>query len=164
MRLPRPTLLQRIFATADRFGWIGPLLARLSLAAVFIPTGWGKLHNLGQITAYFTELHVPMPHLNAVVASTTEFVGGSLILVGLLTRVASLPLAVVMVVAILTAKRADIDGPTALFAFNEATYFAVFVWLALKGAGAASFDALLHRRMPKPLRPLLRPAPETQSS
>jgi len=135
--------LDRLSSAADRASWLGPLLARLTLAAVFAPTGWGKLHNLEKITAFFTELHIPAPQVNAVVASATEFFGGLLLLIGLGTRLVSLLLAFTMAVAIFTAKRAEIDGIATLLAFTEFTYLAMLLWLALVGAGSASIDRLI---------------------
>jgi putative oxidoreductase len=140
------SLLSRARSTAERLSWAGPLLVRISLASVFIVTGWGKLHDLGKVTAFFTELGIPIPGLNAGMAATVEFVGGILILVGLFTRLAALPMAFVMFIAILTARRPEIDGVASLFAFNEFTYLACFVWLAVAGAGAISLDRLLFGR------------------
>jgi len=136
------SFLSRLSSAADRASWLGPLLARLTLAAVLIPTGWGKLQNLEKITAFFTELHIPAPHVNAVVASSTEFLGGLLLLIGLGARLVSLPLAFTMLVAIFTAKRAEIDGITTLLGFTEFTYLAMLVWLALVGPGSAPLDRL----------------------
>src|SRR5262249_27044874 len=129
-------ILSRLLSAADHASWLGPLLARLTLAAVFIPSGWGKLQNLDKFAAYFTELQIPAPHLNAIVASSTEFLGGVLLLVGFGTRLVSLPMAFTMVVAILTAKRGEIDGVATLFGFTEFTYLAMFLWLTLAGAGS----------------------------
>ncbi len=143
MSLSFKSLLSRARSLVDSLQWAGPLLVRISLASVFIVTGWGKLHDLGKVTGFFTELGIPMPGLNAGVVSTVEFVGGILVLVGLFTRFAALPLAFSMLVAILTARRGDIDGVATLFAFNEFTYFACFVWLVLSGAGPVSLDRLL---------------------
>jgi putative oxidoreductase len=126
---------------------------RISLASVFIVTGWGKLHDLAKVTGFFTELGIPMPAFNAGVVSIIEFVGGSLILVGLFTRLAAIPLALSMLVAILTARRGDIDGVAALGAFNEFTYFACFVWLLVAGAGAVSLDRVLFGKWVKSLPP-----------
>ncbi len=147
------TLLSRALALANRLAWLGPLLVRISLAAVFMVTGWGKLHDLPKITAFFTELGIPMPGLNAVVVSTVELVGGTLLLVGLFTRLAALPMAFSMLVAILTAKRGEVDGLATLFGFNEFTYFACFLWLVVAGAGAVSLDRILFARWPKRRHP-----------
>ncbi|HXX30339.1 MAG TPA: DoxX family protein [Myxococcaceae bacterium] len=156
------TVLTRARSIADRLSWAGPLLVRLSLAGVFIFTGWGKLHDLERITGFFTELGIPMPGVNAVVVSALEFVGGLLLLVGLFTRFAALPLAFSMVVAIVTARRGEIEGIASVLAFNEFTYLACFLWLALAGAGAISLDRLLFGRMagagPHPALPVSAPA------
>ena len=75
----------------------------------------------------------------------TEFFGGLLVLLGLGTRLVSLPLAFTMVVAILTAKRPNIDGLTTLVGFEEWSYLVMFIWIALAGAGPLSLDALIRR-------------------
>jgi putative oxidoreductase len=74
-----------------------------------------------------------------------EFFGGILVLVGLGTRLVSLPLAFTMVIAILTAKRADITGLTALVGLEEWSYLVFFLWLAVAGAGPLSLDRLVAR-------------------
>jgi putative oxidoreductase len=139
--------LQRLAdLTSRRLAFLGPTLARLTVGLVFIGTGWGKLHNLGDVTDFFASLHIPAPGFNARLAASTEFFGGIAVLVGLGTRLAALPMAFTMVVAILTAKRGDITGLTALVGFEEWSYLVFFVWLALAGAGPLSLDALLRRR------------------
>lgn len=136
----------RALAALARFAWVGPLALRLSLGAVFLGTGWGKLHNLSQVTSFFTQLGVPLATVVAPVIACIELVGGTLILLGLFTRLAALPLMAIMAVAILTAKRPDIDGIRTLLAFDEFTYLAGFLWLFVAGAGKASLDALLFAR------------------
>ena len=152
--------------SGDKLAFIGPTLARLTVGLVFIGTGWGKLHSLGDVTDFFASLHIPAPGFNARLAASTEFFGGILVLVGLGTRLASLPLAFTMVVAILTAKRADISGLTALVGFEEWSYLVFFIWLAVAGAGPLSLDNLVDALAARPPRvpgaglpkPLLRPA------
>jgi putative oxidoreductase len=149
------TVRTRALTVLDRFSWVGPLAVRLTLGSVFLGTGWGKLHNLGQVTSFFTELGIPFPSVQAPMVSGIELFGGALILVGLFTRFAALPLMATMVVAILTAKRPEIDGIRSLLAFDESVYFAGFLWLAVAGAGKASLDWLIFgRKSPLP-RPLL---------
>jgi putative oxidoreductase len=139
---------------ADRLKSLAPLLLRLTLGLTFVSTGWGKLHGLAEVTAFFQTLHIPFPGLNAAVVAGTEFLGGLLILVGLGTRLVALPLAFTMVIAIATAKWAEVDGPIALAGFVETSYLAMFLTLALIGPGALSLDALLMRwRAPSTRRP-----------
>ena len=151
----------RVRTTADKISFMGPALARLTVGLVFIGTGWGKLHSLPDVTAFFGSLHIPAPGFNATLAASTEFFGGILILLGLGTRLVSLPLAFTMVVAILTAKRDDLTGLTALVGFEEWSYLVFFLWLALAGAGPLSVDRLIawfRNRQAAPLpKPLLRP-------
>ena len=140
-------LRRAVLAKVEKIAWFAPLLARLAVGIVFLTTGWGKLHNLSQVTDYFTELHIPAPHAQAILVATTEFLGGLCLTVGLFTRLAALPLSVTMVVAILTAKRAEIDGINALFGFEEFLYFTIFIWLAIVGPGKISIDHLIVRRL-----------------
>jgi putative oxidoreductase len=159
------SILSRLSSASERVSFLGPLLARLTLAAVFIPSGWGKLHSLEKVTAFFAELHIPAPQLNALVASSIEFFGGLLVLVGLGTRLVSLPLAFTMVVAIFTARRSEIDGIATLLGFIEFSYFAMFIWLALVGPGLVSLDRLIYRaKRRRTSERALRPTPTTVGS
>ena len=66
--------------------------------------------------------------------------GGILLLVGLLTRFAAVPLMIVMVVAIVSAKLGDVDGLETFLGFEEVSYFVMFAWLAVAGPGPVSID------------------------
>jgi putative oxidoreductase len=145
-------LRTRLLKVADKLSWLGPTLARITVGVVFMTTGWGKLHGLDDVTKLFTDLHIPAPAFQAALVATTEFVGGLFILLGLFTRLAALPLAVTMVVAILTAKRGDIDGLSTLLGFEEVTYLVVFLWLAVAGPGPLSLDRLLGKWIDAPKR------------
>jgi putative oxidoreductase len=133
----------------NKAAWLGPALIRLTLGVVFIGTGWGKLHSLDKVTDFFTELHLPAPHFQAVLVASTELFGGAAILLGLLTRLAAIPLAVTMIVAIATAKRGDIDGLPSLLGFEEWSYLAMYVLLIVGGPGKLSLDHLLARWLGK---------------
>lgn len=123
--------------------WLAPLLGRLSVGLLFLSTGWGKVHNLDKVTKFFVELKIPMPALNAVVVGYSELVCGALLVIGLFTRLATVPLIVSMVVALLTAKLADIHGLFDLVGAEEFTYLCVLLMLTLIGPGKASLDELL---------------------
>jgi putative oxidoreductase len=144
--------LQSAFGLGDRLANraqkatpVALLLLRVCLAAVFIPSGWGKLHDLAKVTAFFTELGIPAPHLNAVVVAISELGCGTLLLLGLLARAAALPLVASMAVAIITAKRADIAGVADLFALDEFIYVAMAFAVATLGPGRFALDALARR-------------------
>ena len=138
-------LLDRLRAVGDKLRFLGPTLGRLTVGIVFMGTGWGKLHTLDKVTQFFTDLGIPMPGFNARLTACTEFFGGLLMLLGLGTRLVALPMAFTMVIAIITAKKDDIDGFTSLFGFEEWSYLVFFVWLAVAGARPLSLDALIAR-------------------
>jgi putative oxidoreductase len=81
------------------------LVIRLYWGWQFVLTGRGKLMHLDKTTAFFTSLNIPAPKLNAILASSTECIGGTLLILGLFTRFASLALICVMCVAFWTADR-----------------------------------------------------------
>jgi putative oxidoreductase len=128
---------------ASHFAWAGPLLMRLVVGYVFMLTGWGKLNNLPQMIQNFTEWGVPFPQILTPFVSAVECFGGAMLMLGLFTRIPAAMLAVVMLVAVKSAKWDSIDSLETLLGFEEATYFAAFMWLAITGPGAASLDRLL---------------------
>jgi putative oxidoreductase len=137
-------LYVRALRIADKLAWLGPLAVRVVIGLVFVMSGWGKLHHLDDITEFFTTLHIPMPHANAVFVSCVELVGGLLLIVGLGTRIAALFLIGVMTVATLTAVLPDPEKQ--VLSSIEISYLLSFVWLMLSGGGAASIDHLIARR------------------
>jgi len=143
------SLRARALAVSRKLEWLPLLLVRGSLAAVFIPTGWGKLQDLGKVTAFFTQLGIPAPHFNAVLVALSELGCGILLLAGVLSRLAALPLVVSMTIAIITAKRADLSGITDLFAVDEFIYIVLASVVVIFGAGALSVDGLARRWLPK---------------
>jgi putative oxidoreductase len=140
---------------ASYFYWAGPLFARLVVGYVFLQTGWGKLHHLPKIIQAFAGWKIPYPSVMAPFVSGVEFVGGILLILGLLTRFASGALAIVMIVAIAAAKWSEVDSLDTLLGFEETTYLAIFFWLAIAGAGKISLDRLLEKRHPEILPELL---------
>jgi putative oxidoreductase len=129
----------------NAFNWLSPSLARLTVGMVFFQSGWGKLHDLAKVTDYFTELGLPAPAFQAMLTSTTECVCGSLLLLGLCTRLAAVPLIITMMVAIRTALWDQVESVTSLFGIAEFLYITLLVWLGTNGAGPLSLDQVIER-------------------
>jgi putative oxidoreductase len=127
--------------------WLAPLFARIVVGWVFLLSGWGKLHNLAQVTENFIGWGIPFPHVLTPFVSGVEFFGGLFLLLGLMTRISAGALGVTMIVAIASAKWGDVDSLGTLLGFDETEYLALFLWLAIAGAGRLSLDALLERRV-----------------
>ena len=135
-----------VLAIAARLQWLPPTLARFTLGWIFLWSGWGKLHNLDSVIEFFGSLGIPHPELQAPFASATELVCGALLLAGLFTRIAGVPLIVTMVVAIVTAQRENVAGLGDLFGLAEYLYIVLLLWLGIAGGGPLSLDHLLVRR------------------
>jgi putative oxidoreductase len=125
------------------------LAIRLYWGWQFFGTGKGKLVNHEKVTGFFQSLHIPMPGFNAYLAGGTECVGGLLLLIGLGTRLVSLPLIFTLTIAYLTAEQdalkqifSDPDKfvTAAPFLFLEAC-----VILLAFGPGKFSVDYLLEK-------------------
>ena len=140
-------LHRMLLATAERLGFLPPLLARVACGAVFVASGWGKLHNLPQIVDFFRSLGIPAPELQAPFVATVELIGGMLLLAGLASRVAAVFLMATMVVATATAIWPEVTGIVDLLGKVEILYFVLFAWIAVAGPGAVSLDALVARRL-----------------
>ncbi len=108
---------------------------------VFLWSGWGKLSNLPATTENFVSWGIPFPHLLTPFVSGVEFFGGILLLLGLMTRISAGALGVTMIVAIKSAKWDQVDSLETLLGFDETEYLALFLWLAIAGAGTV-FDRL----------------------
>jgi len=134
-------------------GFLAPLLTRLVIGQAFFLTGRGKLQNIDKIVEFFTGLGIPMPGLNAAFVSRLEYYGGMLLIVGLATRLIALLLSSTMVVALMTADKADFvgaftgAGEKGLTDVTAFVYLLFLVWLVLHGPGWLSLDALVRRAL-----------------
>lgn len=148
MKILVDTLIEWPRRVARHLDWLGPLFARLVTGWVFLWTGWGKLTHLPLVTQNFESWGIPAPHLLAPIASGIEFVGGILLLAGLMTRITAGALGVVMIVAIAAVQGPEVDSMLAFLGLEETMYLALFLWLAIAGAGHASVDAALEWHSP----------------
>lgn len=141
----RTRLLDRL----KRLSALPSLLARLTLGLVFVESGWGKLGNLERVAGFFASLGLPAPAFQAHLVAFSEFGFGILVLAGLCTRLAALPLSAIMVVAIVTARSEELSGfwggLSALAGFTEFLYLLLLVWLIVAGPGALSLDRLFFK-------------------
>jgi putative oxidoreductase len=126
------------------------LAVRLYWGWQFIETGWGHLTHLDKVTAYFTELGIPAPGLNAPFVSTLEFVGGILLALGLGSRLIALLLTCNMLVAFVTGDREALfsvfSEPDKFYAAAPYTFLIASLIVLLFGPGKFCLDTLLAKR------------------
>ena len=130
---------------AHHLTWLAPLFARITVGWVFMLSGLGKLHSLPQVTENFVGWGIPFANILSPFVSGVEFFGGLFLLLGLLTRISAGALGITMIVAIKSAKWADVDSLETLLGFDEFEYLALFLWLAIAGPGVLSLDNALLR-------------------
>jgi putative oxidoreductase len=145
MRLLVQWLVEGPQRIASHLAWLAPLFARITVGWVFLWSGWGKLNSLPQVTENFVGWGIPNAHVLAPFVSGVEFFGGLLLLVGLLSRISAGALGITMIVAIRSAKWADVDSLETLLGFDEFEYLALFLWIAIAGPGVLSIDHILQR-------------------
>jgi putative oxidoreductase len=125
------------------------LVMRLYWGWQFFQTGKGKLMNLDRTTGFFQSLNIPHPHLNAIMAGCTECFGGLFLLLGLGSRVLTIPLIVTMCVAYATADpdrvKVIFSNPDKFVTADEFLFMLTAIIVLIFGPGKFSLDWLIAR-------------------
>jgi putative oxidoreductase len=134
-------------------GWLQPLLLlviRLYWGWMFFQYGKTKLLDLNGTAGFFGSLHIPLPKLSAILAGSTECVGGLLFLAGLGSRIITLPLMFTMIIVYITTEEAALHAilsdPAKVTGARAFLFlFAVLIVFAF-GPGKISLDALFFKK------------------
>jgi putative oxidoreductase len=126
------------------------LVMRLFWGWQLFLTGKGKLMNLDKTAGFFESLHIPMPKLNALMAGSVECFGGLLLLLGLGSRLVSIPVAFTMIIAYVTADREAIMGiftdPDKFTGAAPFLFLLTAIVMLAFGPGCLSLDAIIGRK------------------
>jgi putative oxidoreductase len=101
-------------------------------------TGRSKVGTLDAMAERLTGWGIPLPAFSAALSGYTELIGGALIMRGLTTRLAAMPLCINVVVAILVVKIRKVSGLDVFVELSEPLYALCFVWLFFSGPGRVS--------------------------
>ena len=127
------------------------LLIRLAVGLIFFTQGIIKYIDPNMGVVRFTRIGFPHPYFTAHFVGTFEIVCGLLVLVGLWTRAAAVPLLIIITVAIVTTKIPELSRPHQGFWYmvsDARTDFAMLcslLFLILAGGGSRSLDARRRR-------------------
>jgi putative oxidoreductase len=128
---------------------LGVAVLRIILGIIFVAHGYAKFFVFGidGATGMFAQMGIPAPTITAPLVATLEVAGGVALILGLLTRLAALGLAIDMLGAVFLVR---IKG--GFFAPNGAEFEILLcvacIALVIAGAGAPSIDeAIATRRM-----------------
>jgi putative oxidoreductase len=122
-------------------------LIRLAVGLIFLTQGILKFTDPAMGVVRFTRIGFAHPYFTAHFVGTFEIVCGSLLLLGLWTRAAAVPLLIVIVTAIATTKIPELSRTNQGFWYmvsDARTDFAMLcslIFLILMGGGGWSLDA-----------------------
>jgi len=130
----------------EKFQSLSLLFLRLILAYGFYEPAKTKWSDINAIAEWFGTLGIPFPTLQAYMAASTEALGVLLLTLGMATRLISIPLMVVMIVAIVT-----VHLPHGFSCGNNGFEIPVYYMLMLfvlltHGAGKFSVDYFLNKK------------------
>ena len=119
------------------------ILFILLVAYGFYEPAMNKWADISSVAQWFGSIGIPFPMLNAYMAASMEITGVILLALGLLTRLISIPLIIIMIVAIIT-----VHLPNGFSAgdngFEIPLYYMIFLLGFLAhGAGKFSIDRLI---------------------
>ena len=140
-------MVQLVYSTAksllEKGQSVALLLARLAVAYGFYEPAMQKWSDIGSVAQWFGSIGIPFPTFNAYMAASTEILGVVLLTLGLFTRLISIPLIVIMIVAITTVHIGN-GFSAGNNGFEIPLYYMLFLALfASLGAGKLSLDYLL---------------------
>jgi putative oxidoreductase len=130
------------------------LFVRIYWGLQLAQNGWGKLHNLGHVTEFFSGLGLPAPGFTAFFVATVEFLGGLLLAIGLFSRFIGLVLSIDMFMAYLMADREALfsifSDPGKFYVADPYTFLSAALLILVFGPGKYALDTYLLRRYPYP--------------
>ena len=119
------------------------LLARFVVAYGFLEPALNKWSDIGAVAEWFGSMGIPFPTFNAYMAASTELLGVVLLTLGLFTRLISIPMMVIMVVAIMTVHLSH-GFAAGNNGFEIPLYYMLFLFIFVShGAGKFSVDHFL---------------------
>ena len=136
-------------ATGNFFQHFLLLALRLYFGWSFFQAGYHKWLALDQTASYLAQLHIPFPLINTYLVASIESIGGICLIAGFASRLASIPLTVVLLVALFTqhVKGAFLifSNPNAFLAETPVPFLMATLVIFCFGPGSFSLDYLISR-------------------
>ncbi len=139
-------MLQKLYHTLSSLKDLPLLFLRLILAFGFYEPAMMKLKDINGIAEWFKSIGIPMPVLNAYLATFTEVAGVILLTLGLFTRLISIPLMITMLVAIFTVHFAN-GFAAGNNGYEIPLYYLIMLFaLLIYGSGKYSLDYFIEKK------------------
>lgn len=147
--------IERALTTLRAAEWMPITAVRVLIGVFFCISGWNKLlvpARFSMMEQTLAQSHIPFPHANAIFLSLVEVAFGAGLVVGLLTPLCALVLAVDMIVAIAANRIHSIQASGVLAWLDdflylpEVLYVMILIWLIFSAPGRYSLDGLITRQ------------------
>ncbi len=143
----------RFFNGLAKFGnFFQPLLLlaiRLFWGIYFAITGYGKFLHANDVSQFFDSLHIPFPLFSTYLTGFFELLGGISLILGLASRLFSIPLIVICCTALATAHKdalaSLVKDPQVIINQAPFTFLLAGLIIFVFGPGLLSIDALIKR-------------------
>jgi len=137
------TLYNKFIEGTGKLQDVPLLLFRIVLAIGFYEPAMMKLKNLSGVAEWFGSMNYPLPMVSASLSMVTEVSGILLLVLGLGTRLISLPMMFIMVIASLTVHLPN-GFPAGDNGFEIPLYYFLMLFaLVIYGPGKYSLDHLI---------------------
>lgn len=127
------------------------LYMRLTWGHQFLLSGVYKLKNISKTIGFFTELGIPYPEFHTYLVAYFESIGGLLLMIGFASRLFSIPLTIILIVALSTAHAEHLThfkflfDPQSLAGQSPYPYLLTTLMVFCFGPGRVSLDAWIKR-------------------
>lgn len=125
----------------------GIALVRITVGIMMFARGLQKIFVTGvpRVEGFLAQIGIPLPGAGAIALTLTETLGGLLLILGLATRLAAIPVAFTMLVALFT-----VHLPNGFFMDKGGIEFVLLIsmsaiGLSLSGSGAFAVDNVIRR-------------------
>ena len=148
LKLPKKPekMVSKFNEGVSKLGDLPLLFSRIILAIGFYKPAMMKIGNVSGIAEWFGGMGYPLPMLSAVLATTTEVLGVVLLVLGLGTRLITVPLMFVMLIAIFTVHLSNGFSAGENGFEIPLYYFLMLFTLMVNGGGRISLDYLFFRK------------------
>lgn len=123
------------------------LAIRIIFGWQFLQSGIGKFSHMDKTVAFFTDLGIPAPALNAHFNAALETIGGLLLILGLASRLIAVPLLINMIVAYIAAEReafmAFFSDSNKFFGADAFPFLLTALLILIFGPGWFSLDTII---------------------
>ena len=133
--------MKRLFSTkvSDNAISFALLILRITAGGLIIPFGYSKLMSFSSKSATFGDPYHIGHSTSMALVIFAEFFCGALVVMGLLTRLAAIPLIITMGTVVFMVNHGKVTGP----ATAPALFLGCFLVLLIAGPGKASIDRLI---------------------